>query len=293
MRVSQRSARRFRRAVGRIVAGSAALFAAGASAGDRLPGTGGLMQVEGAAGGGLAPMALIAGRGTDGQIGASGFLTRVDLDDFRLDAAGVAAGLFDRLEISYARQRFDLGDVVPGEAIRMDTVGVKLRLAGDAVFDQDRPWPQVAVGLQYKRNLDFDRVPAALGADDAEDVDVYLAATKLWLAGPFGRTWLANLALRSTRANQFGLLGFGGEGGSREWVPEFTVGAFVLPTVALGAEYRAKPDLLAAREDDARDLWVAWIPDGPLSVTLAWLDLGAIAGQGRQRGWYVSLQGSW
>lgn len=42
-------------------------------AGERLLATGGVMQIEGSAGGGLTPWALIAGYGTREEIGASAF----------------------------------------------------------------------------------------------------------------------------------------------------------------------------------------------------------------------------
>lgn len=71
-------------------------------------------------------------------LGASASCTRVHPDEFRLDTCGVALGLRDRVEISISRQEFDLGDVVPGESIRQTTVGVKLRVLGDAVYDQHR-----------------------------------------------------------------------------------------------------------------------------------------------------------
>ena len=46
-----------------------------AIAGDRLLATGGVMQIEGAGGGGLTPWALISGYGTDKQVGGSAFYT--------------------------------------------------------------------------------------------------------------------------------------------------------------------------------------------------------------------------
>jgi len=57
----------------------AAIFTLGntsAIAGDRLLATGGVAQIEGAAGGGLTPWALITGYGTDAQIGGSAFYTQ-------------------------------------------------------------------------------------------------------------------------------------------------------------------------------------------------------------------------
>ena len=164
-----------------------------------------------AAGGGLTPWALIAGLGTNRETGISASCTRVEPQDFSLDSCSVALGIRDRVELSYARQAFDLGDVVAGESIHQSITGFKLRLLGDAVFDQDRWRPQLTLGMQYKSNSDFDFVPRRVGARHASDFDIYLAATKVYLAGPFSRTWLLNATLRATRANQLGILGFGGD----------------------------------------------------------------------------------
>src|SRR5690348_12868206 len=185
--------------------------AASASAGDRLLATGGITEIEGSAGGGITPWALIAGLGTEDQVGGSASCTQIAPQDFRLDSCGLAVGVYNRLELSADTLRFDLGSTVPGQSIRLDVFGAKIRLFGDAVFDQDRWWPQVSVGVQWKHNADFDVVPKALGALHADGADFYLAATKVWLDGAFGHTWLADLTLRASEANQLGLLGFGGD----------------------------------------------------------------------------------
>ena len=262
-----------------------------AFAGDRLLATGGAQQLEGAGGGGLVPWALIAGYGTNRQVGGSAFATRVDSGDFDLTSIGAAVGVFDRVELSFARQRFDAGAVIPGLKLKMDTFGVKVKVFGDAVYDQDRWWPQVAVGVQHKRNTDM-AIPAAVGARSGSDTDIYLAASKLWLAGFFGRSLLGNLALRATRANQLGLLGFGGDRkGSRSLQPELSVAVLLADNLALGGEYRWKPDNLSAfREDDFRDVFLAWFPTRNVAVTVAYARLGTIAGKPKQDATYLSLQ---
>ena len=73
--------------------------------------TGGVTQVEGTGGGGLTPWALIGGYGTRDQIGANAYYTRVGLDDYTLDSYGALVGLYDRVEFSVARQRFDTENV--------------------------------------------------------------------------------------------------------------------------------------------------------------------------------------
>ncbi len=268
--------------------------ALGTTAGDRLLATGGITEIEGSAGGGITPWALIDGLETEDQIGGSISCTRVEPQDFRLDSCGFALGIRNRLELSADRIRFDLGDTVPGQSIRLDVFGAKVQLFGDAVFDQDRWWPQLAVGVQWKRNEDFDLVPKALGATHADGADFYVAATKVWLDGPLGHSWLADATLRASEANQLGILGFGGDRGAYHLLAEGSVGIFVTDQLIAGAEYRQKPSNLSAyREDDFRDLFIAYFPVKYLAVTAAFADLGNIANEPGERGYYLSLQGSW
>ena len=274
-----------------FVAAAAIAMASGALAGDRLLATGGAQMVEGAGGGGVVPWALIAGYATNRQVGGSAFYTHVKTGDFALDAYGVAAGLYDRLELSFATQRFDAGSVVPGLKLRMDIIGAKVRVFGDAVYDQDQPWPQVSVGAMHKANKDM-AIPTAVGAAKGSDTDFYVAATKIWLAGVFGRNALANVTLRSTRANQMGLLGFGGDKeGGRSIRPEVSGAVLLTDNLALGADYRWKPDNLSAfREENFADVFLAWFPHRNVAITGAWANLGSIAGKKRQDGPYLSLQ---
>jgi len=286
-----RRARGIRRAVAALILAAISPIASG---GDRLLATGGIMEIEGSAGGGLTPWALITGVGTDAQVGGGAFCTQVKPSDFRLDSCGASVGIDNRLELSLARQSFDLSSVIPGQTIDQTIVGAKLRLYGDAVIDQDRPWPQLACGVQWKHNNDFNGVPEALGARHASGVDVYLAATKLWLDGAFGRSWLADLTLRESEANQLGILGFGGDRGGYHLLAEGSLGLFLTDNLVLGGEYRQKPNNLSAvREDDFKDAFLSYIPVKYFSVTVAYANLGDIADKPGQRGSYISVQVSW
>ncbi|HEY0841905.1 MAG TPA: DUF3034 family protein [Methylotenera sp.] len=262
-------------------------------AGDRLLATGGVMQIEGAGGGGLTPWALISGYGTDKQIGSSAFYTEAKTNgDFEISSGGVSVGLYNRLEISLSQQKLGLSDTVPGESIRMDTLGVKVRLFGDAIYDQDTWLPQVAIGAQIKHNEDFDNVPKALGAKHQTGVDLYLAATKLYLGAAFGRNLLLNGTLQATKANQFGFLGFGGDNHDHYQIqPAASVAVMLTDQLLLGTEYRYKPDNLSVfKEQNAHDVFLAWFPVKNISLTAAYLDLGNIANKANQSGWYLSGQ---
>ena len=267
------------------------LFSGHASAGDRLIATGGVNELEGAAGGGIVPWAVIAGYGTRDQVSVTAYHTLLSIDDFKMKSDGVAVGIHDRLELSLSRQVFGLGTTVRGQSIRQDIAGLKLKLAGDLVVDQDKWLPQVSVGMQYKRNLDMS-VPTLLGAKHGNGADFYLAATKFYLAGLNGRNVLANLTLRATKANQLGILGFGGDKRDNyrlQW--EGSLAVLLNDELAVGAEYRFKPDNLSAfREDNFYDVFLAYFPSKSVSVTVAYAVLGQVADKRDQKGTYFSLQ---
>ncbi len=259
----------------------------------RLLATSGVSQVEGAGGGGLVPWALITGYGTNDAVGGNVHNTFAYTSDFTLESVGAAIGVHDRVELSYAHIWFDTRQAGTrlglgrGYTITEDVAGLKVRLFGDAVYDQDSWLPQVAAGVQFKSNDDH-ALLHAIGAQASQGVDFYLAATKIFLA----QSLLVNATVRATKANQFGLLGFGGDrnGGYR---PEFEGSAAYLVTrrLAFGAEIRTKPDNLRfAHEGPALDAFAAYFVNKHVSVTLAYVDLGPVANQGRQDGVYLSLQ---
>src|SRR3989344_1502043 len=143
----------------------------------------------------------------------------------------------------------------------MDIVGIKVKVAGDAVLNADSWMPQIAVGLEHKRVR-----PGSIGSvldflgTQTSGTDVYVSATKLLLA----QSLLVNGTLRSTNANQNGLLGFGAAApgkNPRSLQPEFSV---------------------------------AYLISKNLSLTLAYVDLGrivpGITNHRRQTGYYLSAQ---
>ncbi len=71
--------------------------------------TGGIQSLDGAAGGGINPWAIIAGYGTNDQIDPTASFTNVTLPDFSVNQLGVSIGIFNRLELSYAYQTGTLG----------------------------------------------------------------------------------------------------------------------------------------------------------------------------------------
>jgi hypothetical protein len=266
--------------------------------------TAGFSSVEGAGGGGLTPWALITGYGSSDSWGANSYVTGIGLRDFDFGAAGVGVGIRDRIELTFARQTLEATKgALDGISVSQDVIGAKLRIFGDAVYAQDSWVPQAAIGVQAKHNRGIrdgasigapDLVSVIqLGAGDEDDVDYYASVTKISLA----RGWLVNATLRYTRANQFGLLGFGGDRtDDAELQAEATVAYLLRRKIAIGVEYRSRPDDLSADDESAAwDAFVAWTPNRHVSIVAAYANLGSIAapltGQSAdQDGAYLSAQ---
>lgn len=286
------------------VATAALLLAGSALAGDgKLLLTGGVSTVEGAAGGGLTPWAVIGSYATRGEWGATAHATRVNTQDYSLTTYGALVSWDERLELSLAKQSFDTGATgtalgLPGLKLKQDIFGAKIRAAGDAVLDSDSLMPQIAIGLEHKRG-DAGGLQATLSSLGASKngTDLYVSATKLFLAQGI----LVNATLRATKANQMGLLGFGGTASTRYSLqPEVSLAYLFSKQLAIGVEYRAKPDKLnpsalgaGLREEDWKDLFIAWAPSKHFSLTAAYVDLGRIVPAvipKRQTGSYLSAQ---
>lgn len=253
----------------------------------KLLSTPGVSQIEGTAGGGFVPWAQLAGYGSRDEIAANVFCSRGNTDNYHLNVCGAQIGLYDRVELSLAQQQFHVDALDLN--IEQRVLGAKVRLYGDIVYSR---WPQVSLGMQYKK-LDDPLVADLLGADQDSGTDVYIAASKLHLGAIAGYNWFWNITARSTEANQTGLLGLGSAAGgsNRDWQLEASTAILLGRHWAVGAEYRQKPDNLGPQEDDWHNIFVAWFPNKYVSVTAAYLELGDIAGAESQRGSYVSVTG--
>ena len=254
--------------------------------------TSGVTNIEGSAGGGLTPWAIIGGNGTREQIGGTVFYTNVRANDYTLNTGGALVGLFDRVELSFAQQKFDTREVGGalglgnGYKFTQKIYGIKVRVAGDAVLEQDSWLPQIAIGLQHKQN-DRGDLLRALGIKRDKGTDVYVSATKLFLSSSI----LVNGTLRFTKANQTGILGFG-TNAQDKYKPyaEGSIAYLLRKDLAIGAEFRQKPDNLAFKEDGWYDLFIAYAPTKNISLTLAYVDLGNIVIKDKQKAPYLSVQ---
>lgn len=252
----------------------------------KLVATAGLLQVEGAGGGGLVPWATLSGYDTQDEISINAGITQVSVRDYRLNTLAVSASFYDRFEVSISEQTFDLSTL--GGDIKQEIIGFKYKISGDAVYSN---WPQFSLGLMHK-SLQDKEIANALGASSTQGIDIYVAATKIHLGAVFGYNAVWNITARATKANELGLLGFGSSNNdSYKLMGEASFGLLFSRHLAIGIEYRQKPDNLGLKEDDWADIFITYIPSKSVNFTLAWVDLGTIAGASKQQGIYVSISG--
>lgn len=267
----------------------------------RPAGTGGITTINGAAGGGIVPWALIAGYGGARQVGFTASYSNASTANFDINAYGVAAGIDNRVEISLTQQNLGLGNTATalglpdGTAINQDIIGVKVRAFGNTVADQATWLPQVAVGAEYHHNEDAGLMNA-LGTK-ASGESYYVALTKVWLKGLLGHVTLLDFTLDATRANYNGLFGFqGANNPSYHYEPELSAGIFLDPHVVVGGEYRSMPRLMtrgtASSSNAWKDVFIAYIPNKSVSLTLAYAMLGHIAGIPNVNGLYTFVTAS-
>lgn len=258
-------------------------------AGSKVIGTGGATTFEGSAGGGLVPWAVINGYASSGQWSVTAFRNQVGVDDFSLRTIGAGFSYGNQFEVSITKQTLGL-DTIGGD-LRQDVVGVKYHLSGELLYTE---LPQISVGAQWKQHQNF-ALPQAVGASDDHGVDWYLAASKVWLDAIAGRNLLLNATVRATEANQTGFLGFGStQQQGYQWMTEISTALLLTPQLAIGAEFRQKPNQLAfADEEHWRDLFAAWFINKNFSMVGGYVDLGSIAGLPNQQGYYLALEATW
>jgi hypothetical protein len=257
-------------------------------------------EVEGAAGGGLAAWAFTAPNTPQFSF------WYVSTQDYLLQVGGISGTAFKRLELSYAQQWINAPMV--GNALALNShlgqsiIGAKYLLV-DA--NPHNAVPSIAVGLQaknaYGQIVQYLKSEGAISS--ASGVDFYLAATKTVKLGSV--PVVLDSTFRVTKANQFGLLGFGGGSNGHngyQLEPEFSVGAFVAANVAIGGEYRYSPNNISSavagiQEQSKWDIFAALFLNSHFALTAAYLNLGQVGPRlptmtPNQQGLYLQAQGA-
>jgi hypothetical protein len=262
------------------------LFASGAQAA--------ITNIDGQAGGGLVPWALLSS-------GPTVAVTHLGTPKLNINSLAVNTSFANMTEVSYARNMLSItGSTLPASAdtVNVDNFGLKVKLN-----DMSDSMPQFALGLVYKNtsgNL-YDNALKAAGINKS-GTDVYAAASKIVNIG--GKNVLLNGVLRASKANQMGLLGStggttAGSKNSYSIKPELSVEVFAADNVIVGAEYRAQPSNGVVATDGtlhqnaAYDFHIVYVANKNFTLTAAYTNLGQVApgytGSNKQDG--MLLQG--
>ncbi len=284
-----------------------------------------LLTIEGEGGGAIVPWAYVSNPSTDGGIGkpAVSLWTWVS-DSYTINFWPVAVTVGDRLEFGFAYQNLDISTLksdlrndstpVLGAVNRLDTKLDNLQMitahAKYQFVKESASLPAMAISVSYKKALDVDelddnltdnvrnalgaglpKVLKTMGVDDDDGFEVNLMATKLWKTKiPL----LTAVNLRYTQANQLGFLGF-----SDDWSlnPEVTLAILPAANVAVGVEFRYKPDALKSvndylningvasqstlndysfKEDHFVDFFVAYLPTPNLTIAAGVANIGNV-----------------
>ena len=300
-----------------------------------------LLNIEGEGGGAIVPWAYTSNASKDGGVGmpAASIWTWVS-DSYTINFWPVAVSIGDRIELGFAYQNLDISTlksdlrddsyVALGGAARLDAELDNLQMiTAHAKFQfvkESENWPAMAVSVSYKKALDVDelddnlsddaravlgagapKVLKYMGVDDDDGFEVNLMATKLWKTKiPL----LTAFNLRYTQANQLGFLGF-----SDDWSlnPEFTLAILPESNVAIGVEFRYKPDELKSvndylnangggavaatgnlndysfKEDHFVDFFVAYLPTPNLTIAAGVANIGNVVHRDTKAIWAFNV----
>ena len=264
------------------------LFASGAQAA--------ITGVDGVSGGALVPWALLSS-------GPTVAITHLNTQGLGINGVAGNTSFGDRIEVSFAHNMLDVNALGSGGTSAVDNFGLKVKLN-----DMGNVMPQFALGIVGKHasgNL-ITNTLNPMGISDTS-ADFYAAASKMMSVG--GKSLLLNGALIATKANQMGLLGFGGgnaAGASNSYgiAPAVSAELFAADNVIVGAEYRGEPSNAGSNsglsgqgvfyQSAAYDLHIAYVATKNLTWTVAYTSLGQVApgvnGNVKQNGMALQAQ---
>ena len=227
-----------------------------------------------------------------------------------LEAYSITETLWDRIELGYAFDLFDVGDEYEdiGKTVGIEPDGDyvalhNFNLRGQLVKEGDfgLSWmPAITLGLHYKYNADFDDLDddlapigglRPLGLEDNDGIDVTLYASKMFTFLP--RPGILTLGIRSTEAAHLGLLGFTGD---RRIVFEGAFCYLLTDEIVLAAEYRQKPDeyesipKILESEDDWWVLAAAYLPTDRVSLALGYGHFGHLLNHEANSSWGIAAK---
>jgi hypothetical protein len=233
----------------------------------------------------------------------------VDLGHGRnLEAITVTESPYKRIELGYAYDNFNLGDLplaieratplrVKESTVTLHNFNARFALLQEGEFSQK--WlPAITAGAHYKYNNDIASINkelsgtlSAIGINRRQGVDFTLYASKLFTQLP--RPVLVNLGGRATKGAQLGLFGFTDD---YKFVLEGSVAVLVTDNFILAAEYRQKPNEykkipgLVGREDDWITFDAAYVVNKHLTLAAGYGHFGSVLNHQANGVWGITTK---
>ena len=219
----------------------------------------------------------------------------VQVGDKDFQSVMLATNIAGRGELSYALNRFGLGDW--NGAVRQATgmrtqhhvllhhANLRWMLFREAGL---RPWlPAVTLGLHGKYNAsltdmnrDMQGTCDRVGVNHQAGFELSLIASKTVTAPLCRRPLILSLGVRNSDAIHIGLMGFAGR---RRWTAEGSLILLLTPRLLLATEYRQKSDLthrscgdLLKRENDWWNVCIAYVLSDQLAIAGGIADFGNV-----------------
>ena len=270
-----------------------------------------LHQIEGNGGIFLTLSAYLVNPPRDGELlgrPSVGFAF-VDIGQGRnLEAFTITETPWKRLELGYAYDRMDIGDlpqavqnatglVIHDSEVGLHNFNARLQLLKEGEFDQK--WvPALTFGAHYKYNDTYNSINSDLkntlhdiGVVRNDGVDFTLYASKLLTFLP--RPVLVELGGRATQGAHLGLLGFTDK---YSFNLEANVVVFVTDSFLLAAEYKQKPNDYKAvaglikPEDDWWTIDAAYIVNKHLMLAVGYGHFGGVLNHEANGVWGITTK---
>ncbi len=264
-----------------------------------------VVNIEGEGGGGLVPWAYLTNPPAQGKLFGMPMVgaTYIFPQNFNVTVYHLNETITDRLEVGFSRTVFNTTNLLGAsggstnvgvEELTMDTMHAKVLL-----LKETETLPAVSASLEYKNNRDINTADSnaggaltAAGLDDDKGIDYCLSATKLFKTEKM--PILVNIGARYTKAAQTGYLGFSDDA---KILPEITLAVLPESNVAVGVEYRSKPDqykdvagIGTFGEEDWSDFFIAYFPTKGLSIVGAVVNFGNIVNRNVNTGLYMNMK---
>lgn len=265
--------------------------------------------IEGVGGGAITPMAYLVNPGQPGEIFGkpSVAMSYVYLGSKSLDALTVTETLFERVELGYGLNRFDMGSLphniyqATGVDIEENDVWLHhFNIRGLLLKEQD--WrPSLTTGIHFKYNNDIEDINERLGGAmegigyaKNSGIDYTMTFSKMFTPKMIEGPVIISAGMRGSEAANLGILGF-----SDQYKLTFEGNVAIMPIqkFLVAYEFRQKANVygegipgLINPEDNWNAFDVAFVPNENSTIVVGYGIFGDLADEKRNDALWTQIK---